>query len=74
MLEFKFGVTNGLTIRNYSGEIKDGNFSSNDIANIFSNYGPVMRCLMDRVNQFDMQDAILIPKLVDKSLGANNGK
>jgi hypothetical protein len=73
-LEFKFEVTNGLTIRNYSGKIKDGNCSSNDIADIFSNYGRVMRCLMDRVKQFDMQDAILIPMLVDKSLGANNRK
>ena len=33
-----------------------------------------MRCLMDCVKQFDMQDAILIPALVDKSLAANNGK
>ena len=73
-LEFKFGVTNGLTICNSSGEIEDGNYSSSDIADIFSNNGRVMRCLMDRVKQFDMQDAILIPTLVDKSLAANNGK
>jgi len=67
-LEFKFGVTNGLTIRNSSGEIEDGNYSSNEIADIFSNNGRVMRCLKDRVQQFDMQDAIMIPKLVDKTL------
>ena len=75
LLEFKFRVTNGLTISNSSGEIKDGNYSSNDIANILSNNGRVMGCLMDHVKQFDMQDAILITKLVDKSLlAANNGK
>ena len=73
-LEFKFGVTNGLTIRNSSGEIEDGNYSSNEIADIFSNNGRVMRCLKDRVQQFDMQDAIMIPKLVDKTLAANSGK
>ena len=73
-LEFKFGVTNGLTIRNSSGEIEDGNYSSNEIADIFSNNGRVMRCLMDRIKQFDMQDAIMIPKLVDKTLSANSGK
>jgi hypothetical protein len=73
-LEFKFGVTNGLTIRNSSGEIEDGNYSSNEIADIFSNIGRVMRCLMDRIKQFDMQDAIMIPKLVDKTLSANSGK
>ena len=73
-LEFKFGVTNGLTIRNSSGKMEEGNYSSNDIADIFSNNGRVMRCLMDCVKQFDMQDSILIPKLVDKSLAANNGK
>ena len=55
-LEFKFGITNGLTIRNSSGEIEDGNYSSNEIADIFSNNGRVMRCLMDRIKQFDMQD------------------
>ncbi len=74
LLEFNFGVTNGLTIHNSSGKIKDGNYSSNDIAGIFSNNGCVMRCLTNRVKQFDMQDAILIPKLVDKSLAANNEK
>ena len=73
-LEFKFGVTNGLTICNSSGEIDDGNYSSNEIADIFSNNGRVMRCLKDRVQQFDMQDAIMIPKLVDKTLAANSGK
>jgi len=73
-LEFKFGVTNGLTIRNSSGEIEDGNYSSNEIADIFSNNGRVMRCLMDCVKQFDMQDAIMIPKLVNKTLDANKGK
>ena len=73
-LEFKFGVTNGLTIRNSSGEIEDGNYSSNEIADIFSNNGRVMRCLMDCVKQFDMQDAIMIPKLIDKTLDANKGK
>jgi len=73
-LEFKFGVTNGLTIRNSSGEIEDGNYSSNEIADIFSNNGRVMRCLMDRVKQFDMQDAIMIPTLIDKTLDANKGK
>jgi hypothetical protein len=73
-LEFKFGVTNGLTIHNSSGDIEDGNYSSNEIADIFSNNGRVMRCLMDRVKQFDMQDAIMIPKLVDKTLDANKGK
>ncbi len=61
-LEFKFGVTNGLTIRNSSGEIEDGNYSSNKIANIFSNNGHDMQCLMDCVKQYNMQDAILIPK------------
>jgi hypothetical protein len=35
-LEFKFGVTNRLTICNSSGEIEDGNYFSNKIANIFS--------------------------------------
>jgi hypothetical protein len=73
-LEFKFGVTNGLTIRNSSGKIEDGNYSSNEIADIFSNNGRVMRCLMDWVKQFDMQDAIMIPKLMDKTLPANIGK
>ena len=73
-LEFKFGVTNGLTIHNSSGEIEEDNYSSNDIANIFSNNGRIMCCLMDCIKQFDTQDAILIPKLVDKSLAANNGK
>jgi hypothetical protein len=73
-LEFKFGVTNGLTIRNSSGEIEDGNYSSNEIADIFSNNGRIMRCLMDRINQFDMQDVIMIPKLIDKTLDANKGK
>jgi hypothetical protein len=73
-LEFKFGVTNVLTIRNSSGKIEEGNYFSNDIADIFSNNGRIMRCLIDCVKQFDMQDAILIPKLVDKSLAANNGK
>ncbi len=29
---------------------------------------------MDRVIQFDVQDAIMIPKLVDKTLAANSGK
>jgi hypothetical protein len=71
-LEFKFGVTNGLTIRNSSGKIEDGNYSSN--ADIFSNNGRVMRCLMDHVKQFDMQDEIMIPKLIDKALDANKGK
>ena len=69
-----FRVTNGLTIRNSSGEIEDGNYSSNEIADIFSNNGRVMRCLKDRVQQFDVQDAIMIPKLVDKTLAANSGK
>jgi hypothetical protein len=73
-LEFKFGVTNGLSIRNSSGEIEDGNYSSNEITDIFSNNGCVMRCLMDCVKQFDMQDAIMIPKLVNKTLDANKGK
>jgi hypothetical protein len=73
-LEFKFGVTNGLTIRNSSGEIEDGNYSSNEIANIFSNNGRIMRCLKDHIQQFDMQDAILIPKLVNKTSAANSGK
>ncbi len=73
-LEFKFGVTNGLTIHNSSGEIEDGNYSSNEIADIFSNNGRVMRCLMDCVKQFDMQDAIMIPKLIDKALDVNKGK
>jgi hypothetical protein len=73
-LEFKFGVTNGLTIHNSSGEIEDGNYSSNEIANIFSNNGRIMRCLKDHIQQFDMQDAILIPKLVNKTSAANSGK
>jgi hypothetical protein len=73
-LEFKFGVTNGLTIRNSSGQIEDGNYSSNEIADIFSNNGHVMRCLMDCIKQFDTQDAIMIPKLIDKTLSANAGK
>jgi len=73
-LEFKFGVTNGLTICNSSGEIEDGNYSSNEIADIFSNNGRVMRCLKDRIQQFDMQDAIMIPKLVDKTSAAKSGK
>ena len=59
---------------NSSGEIEDGNYSSNEIADIFSNNGRVMRCLKDRVQQFDMQDAIMIPKLVGKTLAANSGK
>jgi hypothetical protein len=67
-LEFKFEVINGLTIRNSSGEIEDGNYSSNEIADIFSNNGSVMRCLKDRVQQFDMQDAIMIPKLSTRLL------
>ena len=37
-LEFKFGVTNGLTIRNSSGEIEDGNYSSNEIARPFEQW------------------------------------
>jgi hypothetical protein len=73
-LEFKFGVTNGLTIRNFGGEIKNGNYSSNEIANIFSNNGHVMQCLMDCIKQYDMQDTILIPKLIDKTFDANKGK
>jgi hypothetical protein len=73
-LEFKFGVANGLTIRNSSGKIEDVNYSSNEIADIFSNNGRVMRCLMDCVKQFDMQDGIMIPKLIDKTLDANKGK
>ncbi len=73
-LEFKFGVTNGLTIYNSNGKIEDGNYSSNEIANIFSNNGCIMHCLMDQVKQFNMQDAIMIPKLVDKTLSANKGK
>ncbi len=73
-LEFKFGVTNGLTIHNSSGKIEDGNFSSNEIADIFFNNGCIMCCLMDRVKQFDMQDAIMIPKLMDKTLPAKKGK
>jgi hypothetical protein len=73
-LEFKFGVNNGLTVHNSSGEIEDGNYSSNEIADIFSNNGRVMRCLKDCVQQFDMQDAIMIPKLVDKTLADNSGK
>ena len=63
-LEFKFGVTNGLNIHNSSGKIEDGNYSSNEIADIFSNNSHVMHCLMDWVKQFDIQDAIKIPKLV----------
>jgi hypothetical protein len=75
-LEFKFGVTNGLTICNSSGKIDDGNYSSNEIANanIFSNNGRVMRCLMDLIKQFDMQDAVMIPTLINKSLDASKGK
>ena len=46
-LEFKFGVTNALNIRSSSGEIEDGNYSSNEIADIFSNNGRVMSCLKD---------------------------
>jgi hypothetical protein len=41
-LEFKFGVTNGLTIHNSSGEIEDGNYSSNEIAGIFINVARVV--------------------------------
>jgi hypothetical protein len=73
-LEFKFGVTNGLTICNSSGKIEDGNYSSNKIADIFSNNGHVMHCLMDRVKQYDMQDAVMIPTLISKTLDANKGK
>jgi len=69
-LEFKFGVTNGLTIRNSSGEIEDGNYSYNEIADIFSNDGRVMRCLKDRVQQFDMQDASLSTRLLLLILGS----
>jgi hypothetical protein len=46
-LEFNFGVTNELTICYSSGKIEDGNYSSNKIADIFSNNGHVMHCLMD---------------------------
>jgi len=73
-LEFKFGVTNRLTIHNSSGEIEAGNYSSNEIVDIFSNNGHIMCCLKDCVQQFDMQDVIMIPKLVDKTLAANSGK
>jgi len=72
--EFKFGVMNGLTICNSSCEIEDGNYSSNEIVDIFSNNGRVMRCLKDHVQQFDMQDVIMIFKLVVKTLAANSGK
>ena len=41
-LEVKFGVTNGLTICNSSGEIEDGNYSSNEIAGIFINVARVV--------------------------------
>ena len=37
-LEFKFGVTNGLTICNSSGEIEDGNYSSNEIADLLKQW------------------------------------
>jgi len=73
-LEFKFGVTNGLSIRNSSGKIEDGKYSSNEIADIFLNNGRVMRCLKDRVQQFDMQNVTMIPKFVNKTLAANSGK
>jgi hypothetical protein len=73
-LEFKFGVTNGFTIPNSSGEIKDRNYSSNKIANIFFNNGGIMQCLIDHVKQHDMQDTILIPKLITKTFDAIKGK
>jgi len=43
--KFKFGVTNSLTICNSSGKIEEGNYSSNEIANIFSNNGHIRHCL-----------------------------
>ncbi len=33
-----------------------------------------MHCLVDPVKQFDMQDAVMIPTLINKSLDANKGK
>ncbi len=73
-LEFNFGVTNDLTICNSSGKIEDGNYLSNKIADIFSNNGHVMNCLMDHIKQYDMQDAVMIPLLISKTLDSNKGK
>jgi hypothetical protein len=33
-----------------------------------------MHCLMDRVKQYDMQDAVMVPTLINKTLNANKGK
>jgi hypothetical protein len=73
-LEYKFGVTNGLTICNSTGEFEDRNYASNKIAEIFCNNRRVMHCLMDCVKQFDMSDATTIPGLLIKTAAANNGK
>ena len=74
-LEFKFRVTRGLTIRNSSGKVEDRNYtSSNEIADIFCNNGPVMRCLMNRVKQFDMPNATTISSLLNKTAVANSGQ
>jgi hypothetical protein len=73
-LEFKFGVMSGLTIHNSSGKVEDGNYALNEIADIFCNNGCVMRCLMDRVKQFDMLDATTITSLLNKTVAANSGK
>jgi hypothetical protein len=65
-LEFKSGVTSGLTIHNSYGKVEDGNYALNKFADIFCNNGRVMRCLMDCVKQFDMLDVTTIPSLLNK--------
>jgi hypothetical protein len=73
-LEFKFGVTSGLTIKNTHGEIEDSNYTSNEIADIFPNNGRVLHCLVDWVKQYDMEDATNIPMLNEDLVDANKGK
>ena len=73
-LEFKFGVMSELTICNSSGKVKDRNFASNKIADIFCNNGRIMRCLVDCVKQFDMLDVTTIPSLLNKTATTNSGK